>query len=280
MENLQTLITEKAKDVTVQLSSLFEGLDLDESLKENLQVTFDTAVQTTAVQIAESVLKEATEQLEDQHAKEILDITENLQEKFNEEKTALVEQTELYLDEFLKEWKEENKLAIDYSLKAKLFDSIFESLSNVFVEHNLNVPTEQVDLMEEIQQENDELSEKLDSVLKEKKALETKLFEEQFKTKIKELTAHLTEQQIEKVITLQESIQLDEKAEQKLRTIINMVESTSKKDEDEDDESKKDDKEPEQPKQVDESLNYNTPGATEIPQVVNQTIAQYLKYAR
>lgn len=126
MENLQTLITEKAKDVTVGLSSLFEGLDLSDELKENLQVTFDTAVQTSAVQIAESVLEEATLQLEEKHTQEVLDLAEKLEEKHQEKLDALTEATETYVNDFISEWKEENKLAIDNSLKAKLFDSIFE----------------------------------------------------------------------------------------------------------------------------------------------------------
>lgn len=134
MENLHTLITEKSKDVAVELSSLFEGLELADELKENLQVTFDTAVQAAAIQIQESVLEEATKELEEKHTQDVLDITEQIEAKYQEREEALTEATQTYIDDFLREWKEQNKLAIDNSLKAKLFDSIFESLSNVFVE--------------------------------------------------------------------------------------------------------------------------------------------------
>ena len=284
MENLHTLITEKSKDVAVELSSLFEGLELADELKENLQVTFDTAVQAAAIQIQESVLEEATKELEEKHTQDVLDITEQIEAKYQEREEALTEATQTYIDDFLREWKEQNKLAIDNSLKAKLFDSIFESLSNVFVEHNLNVPTEQVDVYEELQQECDELQTKLDSLMKENKRLTVEAQESKVKDIIKEVTKNLTESQIEKVIALSEQIQIDENVEKKLRTIVQMVEATSKKsvkesDEDQDDSEEKEEKS-EEKEIVKENLNYVEPGSGKPAPSVNPQIAQYLKFSR
>ena len=277
MENLHTLITEKSKDVAVELSSLFEGLELADELKENLQVTFDTAVQAAAIQIQESVLEEATKELEEKHTQDVLDITEQIEAKYQEREEALTEATQTYIDDFLREWKEQNKLAIDNSLKAKLFDSIFESLSNVFVEHNLNVPTEQVDVYEELQQECDELQTKLDSLMKENKRLTVEAQESKVKDIIKEVTKNLTESQIEKVIALSEQIQIDENVEKKLRTIVQMVEATSKKSVKESDEEKEKSEEKEI---VKENLNYVEPGSGKPAPSVNPQIAQYLKFSR
>lgn len=284
MENLHTLITEKSKDVAVELSSLFEGLELADELKENLQVTFDTAVQAAAIQIQESVLEEATKELEEKHTQDVLDITEQIEAKYQEREEALTEATQTYIDDFLREWKEQNKLAIDNSLKAKLFDSMFESLSNVFVEHNLNVPTEQVDVYEELQQECDELQTKLDSLMKENKRLTVEAQESKVKDIIKEVTKNLTESQIEKVIALSEQIQIDENVEKKLRTIVQMVEATSKKsvkesDEDQDDSDEEKEKS-EEKEIVKENLNYVEPGSGKPAPSVNPQIAQYLKFSR
>ena len=284
MENLHTLITEKSKDVAVELSSLFEGLELADELKENLQVTFDTAVQAAAIQIQESVLEEATKELEEKHTQDVLDITEQIEAKYQEREEALTEATQTYIDDFLREWKEQNKLAIDNSLKAKLFDSIFESLSNVFVEHNLNVPTEQVDVYEELQQECDELQTKLDSLMKENKRLTVEAQESKVKDIIKEVTKNLTESQIEKVIALSEQIQIDENVEKKLRTIVQMVEATSKKsvkesDEDQDDSDEEKEKS-EEKEIIKENLNYVEPGSGKPAPSVNPQIAQYLKFSR
>lgn len=284
MENLHTLITEKSKDVAVELSSLFEGLELADELKENLQVTFDTAVQAAAIQIQESVLEEATKELEEKHTQDVLDITEQIEAKYQEREEALTEATQTYIDDFLREWKEQNKLAIDNSLKAKLFDSIFESLSNVFVEHNLNVPTEQVDVYEELQQECDELQTKLDSLMKENKRLTVEAQESKVKDIIKEVTKNLTESQIEKVIALSEQIQIDENVEKKLRTIVQMVEATSKKSVKESDEENNDSEEKEEKSEekeiVKENLNYVEPGSGKPAPSVNPQIAQYLKFSR
>lgn len=284
MENLHTLITEKSKDVAVELSSLFEGLELADELKENLQVTFDTAVQAAAIQIQESVLEEATKELEEKHTQDVLDITEQIEDKYQEREEALVEQTQTYIDDFLREWKEQNKLAIDNSLKAKLFDSIFESLSNVFVEHNLNVPTEQVDVYEELQQECDELQNKVDSLMKENKKLVEDSIELKVKELIKESTKNLTQSQIEKVIALSEQIQIDENVEKKLRTIVQMVEATSKKSvkesDEENDDSKENEEKTEEKEIVKENLNYVEPGSGKPAPSVNPQIAQYLKFSR
>lgn len=284
MENLHTLITEKSKDVAVELSSLFEGLELADELKENLQVTFDTAVQAAAIQIQESVLEEATKELEEKHTQDVLDITEQIEAKYQEREEALTEATQTYIDDFLREWKEQNKLAIDNSLKAKLFDSMFESLSNVFVEHNLNVPTEQVDVYEELQQECDELQTKLDSLMKENKRLTVEAQESKVKDIIKEVTKNLTESQIEKVIALSEQIQIDENVEKKLRTIVQMVEATSKKSvkesDEENDDSKENEEKTEEKEIVKENLNYVEPGSGKPAPSVNPQIAQYLKFSR
>lgn len=284
MENLHTLITEKSKDVAVELSSLFEGLELADELKENLQVTFDTAVQAAAIQIQESVLEEATKELEEKHTQDVLEITEQIEAKYQEREEALTEATQTYIDDFLREWKEQNKLAIDNSLKAKLFDSIFESLSNVFVEHNLNVPTEQVDVYEELQQECDELQTKLDSLMKENKRLTVEAQESKVKDIIKEVTKNLTESQIEKVIALSEQIQIDENVEKKLKTIVQMVEATSKKSVKESDEENNDSEEKEEKSEekeiVKENLNYVEPGSGKPAPSVNPQIAQYLRYSK
>ena len=282
MENLHTLITEKSKEVVSELSSLFEGLDLSDEVKENLQITFDTAVQAAAVQIQESILVAATAELEEKHTQDVLEIAEQIEEKYQEREQALVEQTQTYIDDFLKEWAEQNKLAIDNSLKAKLFDSIFESLSNVFVDHNLNVPTEKVDIYEELQQECDELQNKVDSLMKENKKLVEDSIELKVKEIIKEATKNLTQSQIEKVIALQESISIDENIEKKLKTIVQMVEATSKKEvkeTDKDDDESEDDK-PEDKQVVTENLNYVEPGSGKPAPSVNPQIAQYLKFSR
>lgn len=293
MENLQTLITEKAKDFTVELSSLFEGLDLTDDLKESLQTTFDTAVKASSIQLTEEVLKEHTAQLEEKHVQEMIDLTEALDQQYEEKHQTLTESTALYLDEFLKEWSEKNKIAIDNSIKARLFDSIFESLSNVFVEHNLNVPTEEVHVMDELQEEVQELQTKVDSLLKERKSLEVQLKEQKLSQLIKELTENLTQTQIEKVIALSESIVIDDKVEQKLRTIVSMVEKMTKDEDETEDkgseekdkekgESDKEDKENKKDKNLTENANLNYTENTEgKPAVsVNPTIAAYLKYAR
>lgn len=282
MENLHTLITEKSKEVVSELSSLFEGLDLSDEVKENLQITFDTAVQAAAVQIQESVLTTATTELEEKHTQDVLEITEQIEEKYQEREEKLVEQTQTYIDDFLKEWAEQNKLAIDNSLKAKLFDSIFESLSNVFVDHNLNVPTEKVDIYEELQQECDELQNKVDSLMKENKKLVEDSIELKVKELIKEATKNLTQSQIEKVIALQESISIDENVEKKLKTIVQMVEATSKKEvkETDKDDDESEDNKPEDKQVVTENLNYVEPGSGKPAPSVNPQIAQYLKFSR
>lgn len=284
MEELQTLITEKAKDVSVELSSLFEGLDLTDELKENLQISFDTAVKTTSVQLVENVLSEREAQLEEKHIQEMLDMTESMEKQHQEKLDTLVESTQTYIDDFLTEWVEKNKITIDNQIKAKLFDSIFESLTNVFVEHNLNVPTEEVHVMDELQEEVQELQSKVDSLLKERKQLQTELQESKIKDTIKRLTENLTDSQKEKVIALSESIVVDDKVEQKLKTIIAMVEATEKaqKEKDEDDEKGSEEKtEDKEPEKIDESagLNYIDPNAQGKPEnTVNPTIAKYLRY--
>lgn len=275
MEELQTLISEKAKDSAVELSSLFEGLDLSDELKESLQATFDTAVKAASVQLVTDVLQEREKQIEEKYTKEAIELTEEIDQKYKDRENTLVESTQIYLDEFLNEWVENNKIAIDNSIKAKLFDSMFEGLSNIFVEHNLNVPTEEINIMDELQEDVDELQEKVDSLMKQNKSLQTQLKEHELKEMIVRLTEGLTQTQIEKVQMLSESIVIDDNVEQKLRTIIRMVESSTKDDDEEDPEDQEQkDKNPPKDQEIKESLNYN-PGK---PTNENSGVMSYLKY--
>lgn len=74
---------------------------------------------------------------------------------------------------------------------------------------------------------------------------------------------------------LSESIVIDDNVEQKLRTIIRMVESSTKDDDEEDPEDQEQkDKNPPKDQEIKESLNYN-PGK---PTNENSGVMSYLKY--
>ncbi|MBF4213528.1 prohead core protein, partial [Pseudomonas donghuensis] len=66
-----------------------------------------------------------------------------------------------------KEWLAENKLAVDRGIKADLFESMVVGLKDLFVEHNVVVPEDAVDVVAEMQEE-----------IAEQKAETARLFEE------------------------------------------------------------------------------------------------------
>ncbi|QEM42392.1 prohead core protein [Klebsiella phage EI] len=213
----ELLMTEaQTIDAKVELDSIFESVELSADVKAKFETVYETAVKAAAVKLAES------------HIEKIATLAE---EKVEEEKEKaekkITESAAKFLDHVAKEWLAENKLAVDRGIKADLFESMVVGLKDLFVEHNVVVPEDAVDVVAELQEE-----------IAEQKAETARLFEEvnmrdayinyvQRETAMNEATRDLTESQKEKVISLTEGLEYSDAFGTKLAAIVEMVQSSA-----------------------------------------------------
>ena len=54
----------------------------------------------------------------------------------------------MYLDYVVKEWMQENELAIDRGLKGEIAEDFITGLKDLFAEHYIDVPDEKYDILE------------------------------------------------------------------------------------------------------------------------------------
>lgn len=213
----EQLMTEAQNiDVSVALDSIFESVNISPEARETFGTVFEATVKQQAIKLAESHIETIAEKAEEKVAK----AKEEAEEKAEKD---IQESVARFLDHLGKEWLAENKLAVDRGIKADLFESVMGGMKELFVEHNVVIPEEAVDVVAEMEEE-----------LAEQKQETARLFEEvtkrdayinyvQRETVLGEATRELTESQKEKVSSLVEGMEYSDSFPAKLDAIVNMV---------------------------------------------------------
>lgn len=124
------------------VSAILEGEDLTEGFKNKVSVLVSAAVneqvRTKVATIQESLEAEYAVKLEEAVEAAVGSITENL---------------DAYLDYVAEQWMEENKLAVESGIKVEMAESFMEGLKNLFVEHNVDISEEKVDVVAALEEE-------------------------------------------------------------------------------------------------------------------------------
>ncbi len=178
------------------------GEDLNEEFKERAEVVFEAAVNTRVnLEVA---------RLEEEYEAKATELEESFNDALEEQTAAVLEDVtnklDQYLDYCVEQWMEDNKIAIDNSIRADIAEDFMEALRNVFAEHYITVPDEKIDLVAEMKAELDEIKAKLNETTDEKIALEAIIEEASKEAAFEEVSEGLAETQIEKLKTLAEGI--------------------------------------------------------------------------
>lgn len=208
-------------EASVALDSIFESVELSPDVKANFSTVFEATVKQEAVKLAES---------------HILAIAEKAEEKVEEEKEKakdeaekdLTEKASKFLDHLAKEWLTENKLAVEKGIKSELFESMLGGLKELFVEHNVVVPEESVDVVAEMEEELCEQKDETARLFEELNKRDAYINYVQREVAINESTRELTESQKEKVSSLIEGMEYSDAFGDKLSAIVEMVKGSTK----------------------------------------------------
>ena len=168
------------------------GEDLSEDLREKAETVFEAAVNARVAEINTQY-------------------SEAFDEQINEAKEAIKEDMTGKLDEYInylsEQWLEENKVAIESSLKVEVAESFMSGLKGLIEAHNVILPEDnETDVLASLESRVEELEGKLEEETSEKIGLANELIESQVQNIFAEAVDGLADTQIEKLRALSEGL--------------------------------------------------------------------------
>jgi hypothetical protein len=179
---------EKMKE---DIDALLQGENLSEEFVAKASTIFEAAV----ISRAEEVIEEAQNELMEQFEVAIEIYKEELANKVDD-----------YLNYMVEEWLNDNQIAIEKGLRAEIAEGFMNSLRDLFTEHYIDVPTEKVDIAEELAIKCEELESQLNEQINKGIELSKALNEQKKNEAIYTACEGLTQTQVEKMKALAESV--------------------------------------------------------------------------
>ena len=180
------------------MDALFGGEDLSEDFRNKASVIFESAISERV----EAQTAELQEQYDTRLAEELENVTNELTTKLDD-----------YLNYVVKEWAEENEIAIEHGLKNEISESFITGLRELFESHNISIPEEKFDALETANGRVEELEGKLQEQLE--KNIELVKISENLEREQAFVSAcdGLTDTEVEKFKSLSEGIEFDDNAQ-------------------------------------------------------------------
>jgi gas vesicle protein len=207
----EEVIAEEQVEEKLDLSEDINALFADDS---TISGEFKSKVAT----IFEARVADRVSQIEEQIEAKYADM---LEEAVNTIQADLTEKIDDYLNYVVDQWMEDNQIAIESSLRAEITEEFISGLRNLFAEHYIDVPSEKVDLVDELAGKVEELEGKLNEEIERGVELNKQLVESRKTEIIHTVCEGLTATQVEKIKSLAESVEFstEEEYKEKLETI-------------------------------------------------------------
>ena len=204
MEEKKEMMKKKMKE---DVDALFaDDSTISEEFKDKVSTIFEARVQDRVTQIEEEIEEKYTSMLE---------------EAIDDIKTDLTNKVDDYLNYVVEQWLTDNEIAIESGLRAELTEEFIAGLRNLFAEHYIDVPTEKVDLVDELAGKVEELESKLNEEIERGISYAKALVESRKNELSREVCDGLTTTQAEKIKSLAEGVEFstEEEYTNKLETI-------------------------------------------------------------
>jgi len=203
-------------DVSEDVAALIDGEDLSEEFKTKAATIFEAAVKSKISKIRKQIRVDSKKYMENQ--------TEAMQ-------TEMTEKMDEYMNYVVKEWMEENKLAVETGVRNEVTESFISGLKKLFEEHYIDVPSEKEDVFESLVQEVAELETKLDEQTEKHMDTAKELNTYKAKDIFHEITDGMVDTDIDKMKELTEDVdyESDEQYKEKLNIIKNSYFKSDKK---------------------------------------------------
>ena len=193
-------------DIEEDVNALLGGEELSEEFREKAKTIFEAAINAK--------LSEIQATLEEQYE-------EKFAAALNEEKEALAERVDSYLEYVADEWFEENALTIENGLKTEMTESFLAGMKNLFEEHYVSIPEEKYDVVESMVEKLDEMETKLNEQIEKNIGLNNRLSEAVADGILDQVSDGLASTQKEKLASLAEGVEFEseETYREKLETL-------------------------------------------------------------
>ena len=193
-------------EVSEDIKAVLSGADLDEEFQKKATTVFEAAV---SAKVSEKVasLKETAETR----------IGEEL-EKIKEEFAGRVEN---FLSYACEEWMTENELAIENGLRSEVTEAFMEGLKKLFIESNINVPDESLDVVADMSEKLDEMETRLNEQIEKNVGLHEQVGNYRKNEILTELSRGLAEVQKDKFTSLAEAVEF--KSEETYREKLGQI---------------------------------------------------------
>jgi len=210
VEETEEVIAEEEQQEEVSFQEDIDALFADETISEDFR--------SKATTIFEARVLDRVQQIEEEIDAHYATMFEEAVEEIQKD---LTEKVDDYLNYVVEQWMEENAIAIESGLRAELTEEFIAGLRNLFAEHYIDVPSEKVDLVDELATQVEELESKLNEEI-ERNIEYKKALVESVKLEItRDVCEGLTDTQAEKIKTLAESVEFstEDEYKEKLETI-------------------------------------------------------------
>ena len=174
--------------------------------------TISEEFKTKAATIFEARVLDRVQQIEEEVETKYASM---LEEAVAEIKADLTTKVDDYLNYVVEQWLADNEIAIESGLRAELTEDFIAGLRNLFAEHYIDVPTEKVDLVDELAGKVEELEGKLNEEIERGVGFAKALVESRKNEITREVCDGLTTTQIEKIKSLAESVEFSTEDEYK-----------------------------------------------------------------
>ena len=178
-------------DMSEHVNALLEGENLSEDFHAKATTIFEAAVKAK--------LEEEVALLEQAYA-------ETLEERVAEIMEQLSSDVDSYLNYVVEQWIEENEVAVESALRSELTEDFIGGLRSLFAEHYIDIPEEEVAVVEELSHTVEELEAKLNEEIERNVALTGMIAESRKNELVAYVCEGLTTTQAEKLKGLVENV--------------------------------------------------------------------------
>ena len=182
----------KNMDMKEDVKALTDGENLSEEFKVKAATIFEAAVKAKLV--------EEIEKLEGEYESK-------LEEKTEEVKSEIVEKVDAYLNYVVEQWMKDNELAIEKGLRTEISEDFIGGLKTLFESHNIEIPEEKYNVIEDQAAKIDELTKKLNESIDQNVELNQKIGEFAREDILQDVGSDLAETEKDKFKGLAENIE-------------------------------------------------------------------------
>jgi hypothetical protein len=197
-EELDKLKKEYQIDVKTDVEALIQGEELSEDFREKAATIFEAAVFAKVNEEVNSRIETLEEQYKSQ-----------LEESILKTRSEMTEKVDDYLNYVVKEWMQENELAIEKGIRSEIVEDFMVGLKNLFVEHYIDIPDEKVDLVDDLFSKVEDLEESLNKEMEKNVGMQKDLKEYKKFEAVASVCEDLTDVQVEKMQKLADSVDFE-----------------------------------------------------------------------